>query len=354
MNITKKQKTFKYSTCIMIIILFFVTIFTILGMRAVIYNYNNNITISYRENALTMFDETLDQAIEMGRFGATNSANKIQQDIKLYLNEEQLKTVFNQDLPYPEFDKVLRDSLQKNVYTRYKQINQNRNSMFVILNGKIIASYAHYDSSTQSIKMGYGIDVYEFIEKNFYNPESGYNALDKILKQDNGYIVWQRRNPNNSDIPKVSNIAISDIHDIFLNYGIDALKSFEFLIPVYITEYGDVFGNYDDHTIESMNKDKIIIVQKLNIVDYINFYCPELFDISESDKQIAENYEDLMVMLNIFIVIECLSIVSYAVLFIGYYNHTILIDEMSDKLNPIKEKIEDLFDKDDNNNESPK
>ena len=103
-----------------------------------------------------------------------------------------------------------------------------------------------------------------------------------------------------------------------------------------------------------MNKDKIIIVQKLNIVDYINFYCPELFDISESDKQIAENYEDLMVMLNIFIVIECLSIVSYAVLFIGYYNHTILIDEMSDKLNPIKEKIEDLFDKDDNNNESPK
>ena len=123
MNMSKKQKTFKYSTCIMIIILFFVTIFTILGMRAVIYNYNNNIAISYRDNILTMFDETLDQAIEMGRFGATNSANKIQQDIKLNLDEERLKTVFDQDLPYPEFDKVLRDSLQKNVYTRYKKIN---------------------------------------------------------------------------------------------------------------------------------------------------------------------------------------------------------------------------------------
>ena len=155
--------------------------------------------------------------------------------------------------------------------------------------------------------------------------------------------------------PKVIFLPKEDDPDSFvLNYGIDALKSFEFLIPVYITEYGDVFGNYDDHTIESVNKDKIIIVQKLNIVDYINFYCPELFDISESDKQISEGYEDLMVMLNIFIVIECLSIISYAVLFIGYYNHTILIDEMSDKLNPIKEKIEDLFDKDDDDNESPK
>ena len=98
MDINKKQKTFKYSTCIMIVILFFVTIFTILGMRAVIYNYNNNIAISYRENTLTMFDETLDQAIEMGKFGATNSANKIQQDRQLYLDEEYLKTGFDQDL----------------------------------------------------------------------------------------------------------------------------------------------------------------------------------------------------------------------------------------------------------------
>ena len=343
MNIAKKQKTFKYSTCVMIVVLFFVTIFTILGMRASIYNYNNNITISHKANMVKMFDEMLDQAIELGKFGATNSANKIQQDIKLQLDEETLKNSFANNLPYPEFDQVLRSSLQKNVFTRYSQINQNRNSMFVILNGKLIASYAHYDAATQSIKMGYGADIYDFISNNFYNVESGHYALNKILNQDNGYIIWQRRDPSNSNIPKIENITISDIHNIFLNYGIDALKSFEFLIPVYITEYGDVFGNYDDHTIDAKNKDKIIIVQKLNITDYVNFYCPELFDISEYNEQVTKDYENLMTMLNIFIIIECLSIIAYAILFVGYYNHTILIDEMSDKLSPIKDKIEDIL-----------
>lgn len=336
MKFTIKQKTFKYSTCIMVIILFFCTIFAILGIRAAIHSYNQSIVTEYRNDSIETFDAILDQAIEMGEFGATNSAKKIEQDIDLQMDQEELKTIFDQNLPSTQFDNILRSSLQKNVYTRHDGMDKNRNSIFVILNSKLIASYAHYDSATSSIRMGYGVDVYDFVSKNFYNTESAYNALNKIMNQESGYIIWQRRNPNNSNIPIVNNITINDIHSIFLDYGLDGLKSFEFLIPTYITEYGDVFGNYDDHNIENKNKDKIIIVQKLNIVDYCNYNYPNLFE-SFSTDHLMDNYENLMIMLNIFIILECLSIISYAILFIGYYNHTILVDDMYDQLNNKKE-----------------
>lgn len=337
MSINKKQKTFKYSTCIMILILFFVTIFTILGMRAAIYNYNKTLSDEYVKNQLKTFDVVLNHAIEIGEFGVDNSSNKIQQDIEMKMDKEELKTIFAENLPSPEFDQILRSSLQKNVYTRHEQINQNRNSIFVILNDKFIASYAHYDAAATSIRMGYGVDVHEFIADNFFNTESGYSAIEKILNQDNGYIIWQRRDPHNPDIPALNTITIDDIHNILMTEGLSGLKSFEFLIPSYITEYGDVFGNYDDHNIKNINKDKIIIVQKLNIVDYINYHCPELFETDIMKNYIAEDYENLMVMFNIFIIIECLSIIAYAVLFIGYYNHTIIIDEMIELIPSSKE-----------------
>ena len=336
------RKSFKFSTILIVAILFTITIFILCSIRKVVLEFRNVAYEEYIEQETEKFDIILDDAIELGRFGLKNSANKIQLDIEENLDMDKLEDCLLNNTPYPEFDAILRETLQKNVYTRYSDIDQNRNNIFVIINGNVVASYNHDGKIFSSpVRLGSDNKVEDIIGTKFFNVSLSQRAINMILNQYKGHlIIWQENQPKNPDIPKYTTMNRNTLHDILHKFGIEGLESYEILIPVYITEYGNIFGDIDVPGDSNTSNNKIILVQKLNLVDYIDHYYPGYFD-NESNA-IITSYNKVMLMINIFIILECLSMFAYAAIFIMYYNHRIITEELEQQLVKFMNESEEL------------
>ena len=327
-----RRNSFNHSAYFAIVILFIVALVILIGIRRSIVEYHDGIHQDYTEDRMETFNSVLIQSCMLGNFGLVNSSAKIQQDINLQLDWDMLEKCFTNNEQYPEFDLILRSTLQKNAYTANARIDQTRNSIFVMLNGKIIAYYGHDLNTESPLRLGDGITPNELIDGNFYNEELSHRAIDLIQNQYKGLIVWQERQPSNYDIPKYSSVNLKQFKEIFETYGIEGLDSFDILLPVYITEYGNIFGDYDIPGLTHSDSDnKIILVQKLNLKDYVSAYFPDLFDNS-AEKSINDRFDHVMTMMNIFIILNCMAMVAFAFVFIMHYNVRLEMENIEDIL----------------------
>ena len=324
----KANKRYNLATYISILIVCMASIFILVGIRKAAIEYKNDVYTEYTDNKLEEFNALVYSACELGHVDLLRKAEAISMDIKTNLDMDKLRDCMDNNLPYPEFDGILRKHLQGNAFINTNAvINRNRNNIFVIINGKMVATYIHGSQFTgdAAIEMGSSVTPQDLINEYFYNPELSNDAIEKILRQYNGLIVWQQRKPIDSSIPKYTTFGMDDLAYIYENYGIDGFESFDILLPVYITEYGNIFGDYDvpgESKFDDNNK--IIIVQKLNLKDYIEFRFP---DILNQDTAILTRFEHLSIMVNIFIILQCLALLSYAFIFIVYYNHRIALEQ---------------------------
>ena len=327
-----RRNSFNHSAYFAIVILFIVALIILIGIRRSIVEYHDGIHQDYFEDRMETFNSVLIQSCMLGNFGLVNSSAKIQQDINLQLDLDRLKECFTDNEQYPEFDSILRSTLQKNVYTANKRIDQTRNSIFVLLNGKIIAYYGHDLNTESPLRLGDGIAPDELIDGNFYNEELSHRAIDLVQDQYKGLIIWQERQPSDPSIPKYSSVNLEQFKEIFNTYGIEGLDSFDILLPVYITEYGNIFGDYDIPGLTHSDSDnKIILVQKLNLKDYVSAYFPDLFDNS-AEKSINDRFDHVMTMMNIFIILNCMAMVAFASVFIMHYNVRLEMEKIEDTL----------------------
>ena len=342
-----KKKSYSLVTCISILILFIASVFVLLGMRRAVIEYRNNVYDEHVEDNLEKFDSILYSACELGQINLLRRAETISDEINRTIDLDELKNIMDNNLPCPELDEIFRKSLQTNPYIGASPtISGNRNNIFVIINGKIVADYIHDNKLYSAYKehepvvMGSSVAPEDIIENGFYNKALSLDAVDKIKKQYKGLIVWQQREPvYYDDIPMYDTFGLKELHEVFTKYGVDGLDSFDILLPVYITEYGNIFGDYDipgETTLD--NNNKIIIVQKLNLRDYITFRFPNLFS---QDTLIVSRFNHLILMLNIFVIIECLSLIAYALSFISYYNYRITIEDDEYRLCALTEILEE-------------
>lgn len=306
--------------------IFVISIFVVSGFKVGLKKCYSTTFKSYQEARWDAIQSNIESGIELGEFGLINSSNKIQQEVKSKLDMDQLKHSLANNESYPEFDLILREALEKNVFTRDSSgMDQSRNSIFVITNGKVIANYSHNkDFLTANIDKGK--TVYDIINETSFNPELCIDALQKIENQYNDVIIWQRNEPQNESIPKYKEMSMTQLKEIFIEHGIDGLDSYEILIPVYITSYGNIFGEHDTpDTIE--NNNKLILIQRLNIKDYLSKYSPyALIDLDI--ESLDENYNSLMTYTHIFECILYISIFCYITIVIGNLNR--IIAELDD------------------------
>lgn len=289
--------------------IFVVSIFAVYGFKVSFRNYYSDTYNSYQEARWNSVETELERSIEIGRFGLVNASNKIQVEVKQQLDMDRLKESLSKNLPYPEFDLILRNSLQKNIYTQ-QGMDQNRNSIFVITNGRIIANYSHDKNFVSgSAELGSNESVDEAIANLAYNKTLCKNALKKIENQYKDMIVWQYHSPKDKTMPMYDEVDMSTLKDIFMKYGVNGLKSYTILIPVYITDYGNIFGEYD--TPETMGKNnKLVLVQKLNIGDCLYVHYPEILN-QLNLNEIKTNYELFFTYIKIFECILYISIITY-------------------------------------------
>jgi hypothetical protein len=79
-----------------------------------------------------------------------------------------------------------------------------------------------------------------------YNPELGFASLENIiLKKSDSLVFYEPNYPISNGHQIVKYPSMDQLRQVFYKEGLDGLKNYTFLVPVYITDDGDLFGNPD-------------------------------------------------------------------------------------------------------------
>ena len=256
-------------------------------------NINNSI-ININENEFTFAVEELSKYAE-------NNVNRIAKKIESSIKEEyagsmdDLKNELESDNYY-----MLSEIISYYIQDEYfNNVATDGNRIFVANYYGIICDYSHSTSSARCINSNNKYRHWEDIVNSAYNKESCSIAIDKIVHREhnphNDIIIWQYNKPDMElDIPD-GEITVDTLKDIYIKKGVKGLKSFELLIPSYITEDGDIFGQKDISLGIAKKNYKLIAVQRINLYDQFMELYPTIdnhnFGILD---MVNEEYESIL------------------------------------------------------------
>ena len=208
-------------------------------------------------------------------------------------NEELQNDIIN-----PSEDSKLTSIISSEIGDLYINKNDYGNKPFVgssknIIWNKSAGEYSYLDKD---------ILTWQDMIYDDYNQTLAEESIECILKtniQKYDFIIWQNKESNLTPTSMDLNEIISDLENH--NYNISELKAFEILVPLYITEDGDIFGITDINSLGLKNDNlKIIIVQRLNMYDIVSPYEKNIQyyinEINIIDNNIIENKRDKITM----------------------------------------------------------
>ena len=235
---------------------------------------------------------------------AQNIENDIIDNTDLDKLEKKLNSADN--IPN-ELEKIFR----KNIYGVYiLGIENDRNDIFICNKNGILSDY-DISTSTDKENRTWGYEI-----KNQYNKKLAKNTSDKLLTMENYDLVFERKNQSKNKNHKLySEVTNDTIREIISREGFEGLKPYTFLVPIYITNDGDIFGKYDVVCTHKQNNNKIIIVQEYSLYDYI--VATDIVDqINEQARHdhVSLEHRQIMSHLYIFAISMILSVICIIVI----------------------------------------
>lgn len=175
----------------------------------------------------------------------------------------------------------------KNISNKYLNVNSDNNRLFIADKTGIIADKGIVSSEKKS--RDWDTEINSKLNQNLAS-----KAVSMILIKDKHIIYWT---PDVIDpetaADKESYPSMEYIKAAYNQYGIDALKNYDVLVPSYITESGDIFGipDVDNHGYRLSNQ-KIIVVQEFNIYDAIQAHMDDINRYNDSISNFKESSKE--------------------------------------------------------------
>ena len=250
-------------------------------------------------------------------------SSDIEKDINDNIDLVQLK----KDMDTNVRNQDLHNILEKNIKGKYlNNINNYRNGIFIVTPDYILEDPSYDRSSTTT--RSWRNDI-----KNSYNSNLKKDAYNKLMNHHtDSLIVIEPVDlmDNSSSHTKVDYMDEQILKDIFMKEGINGLRNYQFLIPAYITENGDVFGQEDIVQGQRTNNHKIIVIQEFNLYDQIMKEYPTMNN-NDDLEELQLRYNNTM---NWLYILGCLFIICAIVLLIivsSIYNKFIEDHELLSK-----------------------
>lgn len=227
---------------------------------------------------------------------------------------------------------ILKSELDKGIYSDelmnifknnlrdvcLNNIDNGRNNTIVISNDYMILNYSYYAYPNHAENS----HSFTSILQSGFNKELNEDAIDRLYKQDDSIICIEMEPSSNNNHIKISESTKQNFKKVYMAEGIDGFKNYQFLVPIYITDTGDVFGQDDIVHGERTDKNhKFIIIQEFNLYDQVSQY-PEYFDNSYLNElnyhfdSMMKNFYILGILFIIFVIIIIFT-------FIAIYNNFI-------------------------------
>lgn len=258
---------------------------------------------------------------------ADDAANGIQQDLATSFNITNLKAAFDSDSDI--YKTQIHDIYRR--YTEGKELNDvdNHRNGFMILSGNLtieenytldIDKYKTPDSSSGTSHKYTLMDY----KKNSYNTKLLEDAIWKLKNQSEDIIAIEPYDYINSDNHTlITEMSYESLKKVYKNEGLEGLKNYEFLVPTYITDTGDLFGTPDISEGVPQNTHKIIVIQCFNLYDQL-MATQQTFqiDADRSIDHINNRYDSILYTLNLFsILVVILLILLIFFCFTAYNNY---------------------------------
>lgn len=274
----------RINTLMMYIVLFVICVFIVQGFKSGIRHYYKATTSSIKNAQWHMVLNAIETSTRVSTRELEETTEEITAKINSTVDIARLRAYLEKGTPYPEFETLMRESLHANIFTdEYVGLDPNRNSIFVMVNGRMIASYSHDKELLAVLPMNEtAITPFtDILSQISYNPQLAINAIGMIERQSDGIIIWQKDEPTTDELKQIkySYVSNTTLKTLFMKHGLPGLESYEILVPVYITKYGNIFGESDWEQTDVHTNNKIIIVQRINIKDYLDkFYTKYIED----------------------------------------------------------------------------
>lgn len=265
---TKRFKSIKKMLKIMIVIVVFSFTFLLLYS-----NLLDEIKKSQEQAILQIREEKYDQVFlyikelsDKSNKKASTIASEIEKDIKSSFNMDELK----EQLDSGKHVKELHELFKRHIKGQYlNDISNSRNGV-IILSNNIIEEDLNYERATNPDYNSKYSDNREIV----YNKKLFDDALYKIKNHSKDIICMENNPSDNEDHIKLSRVTYESLKKVYLKEGLEGLRNYQIMIPVYITDTGDIFGQEDIVEGKAQNNHKFIIIQEFNIYDQIttNYY----------------------------------------------------------------------------------
>lgn len=238
------------------------------GMSKYSYNVQTESILSAKREIEFIINEPL-----------KTSAKSIETEIKETLDLDALEQKLNKGKIPHELD-IIFCKFTKGSKCSYID-DSIRTNIFVCTKNGVI-----YDQDLGNATSNDQDRNWEFEIARQYNNEMAAKTIENLLnKNSTEMLVFERDQTENSNHKYYDHLNENIIKEIISSEGIDGLKEYSFLVPIYITENGDIFGKEDIVAGHIQDNNKFIVVQEYNLYDYItyNHYIEVYDNISEID-----------------------------------------------------------------------
>lgn len=179
---------------------------------------------------------------------------------------------FEEDINNPSTNSILNKILDDVLMDLYINHDSPSNKPFVASMNNIIWN--------RSIQIPEKDLLWENFAKLHYNAplaKEAIKAIKDLNVQKNDFIFWEYTPSALSDHMMITNMKLDNLLYVYKTEGVESLKSYEILVPVYITKNGDVFGTNDINSLgQKIDNYKIIVIQRINVYDALLHYKSDL------------------------------------------------------------------------------
>lgn len=270
---------------------------------------------------------TLQSYLNSSKSQTKEIATNIENDINETFDLNELK--YGLDSNDPTYEKAVYDIIRNNIEgIHFGGIENNRNSMIVlegydtIMEDFLIDPQSRDDDKDSITTTGKSLLEYK---DTTYNIKLFSTAVRKIRNHTTSIIAIEPYDYIDSeDHMLISEMNYENLESVYVKEGFIGLKNYQFLVPVYITDTGDIFGQQDiEHGIRQDNH-KFIVIQTFNLFDQITSYRPDVGD-DDYIHRINVRYDEILNVLYILGIISVCMITVIVIYSFTIYN--MLIDK---------------------------
>lgn len=308
----------------------------ILSMSIIlIYNYALDNIKASQENAITSLQEEIFERIytytlELQK-QSYSQAKSVSKTVENHMRNGTDLIQLKKDMDNGNFNQELHDIFKVSISgLSLNGIDNGRNGMFITSTEGILED-SYYKRTINKDKRDWESEI-----SNSFNSKLQKYAIDKLLDHSNSLIITEpmnlldRSDDNYNNHKLIEDCSYNTLKNMYFDEGINGFRNYQIIVPAYITDNGDIFGQEDISYGGIQNKThKIIVIQEFNLYDQITKNYPDLKDTSNIEYLSKEHQQNLTLfyMIGLFWVGATLIIIIY---FSNQYNMYIEKNKLDD------------------------